>query len=135
MFKHILVPISFDEDRDTNQSIDIAKHLVDDATKITILHVMERVPPYATTYMPEGYIENSRAGLKTELEAMAKTLPNCSADVVSGHPGATILDYAEKVECDLIILASHRPAMSDYLLGSTAHHVVRHAKCSVHVVR
>lgn len=135
MYKNILVPISFDGDRDSNQSLEIAKHLADGSTKITILHVMERVPGYATTYMPEGYIENSRAGLKTELDTLAGTIPNCTAEVVSGHSGATILDFAETAGSDLIILASHRPAMSDYLLGSTAHQVVRHAKCSVHVVR
>lgn len=135
MYKDILVPISFDGDRDSNQSLAIAQHLADDKTNITILHVMERVPGYATTYMPEGYIENSRLGLKTEMDSLAETIPNCKAEVVSGHSGATILDYAESAGSDLIILASHRPAMSDYLLGSTAHHVVRHAKCSVHVVR
>ncbi len=135
MFKNILVPISFDQGRDTDQSIQIAKHLRDENTKITILHVMEQVPGYAATYMPEGYIEDSRAGIKSELSDLAATIPNCKAEVVSGHSGATILDFAHASGSDLIILASHRPVMSDYLLGSTAHHVIRHAKCSVHVVR
>ena len=36
---------------------------------------------------------------------------------------------------DLLIIASHRPGLQDYFLGSTAAHVVRHAACSVHVIR
>ena len=36
---------------------------------------------------------------------------------------------------DLIVLASHKPALKDYLLGANASRVVRSAPCSVHVVR
>jgi nucleotide-binding universal stress UspA family protein len=36
---------------------------------------------------------------------------------------------------DLIAVGSHRPVMSDYLLGSNAKTIVRHALCSVLVVR
>jgi nucleotide-binding universal stress UspA family protein len=36
---------------------------------------------------------------------------------------------------DLIVVGSHRPVMSDYLLGSNAKTIVRHAQCSVLVVR
>ena len=62
MYKNILVPISFDEDRDSNKSIEIAKALEAQGGVVTLLHVMEAVPGYAATYMPEGYIENSRDG-------------------------------------------------------------------------
>jgi universal stress protein F len=46
-----------------------------------------------------------------------------------------ILAEAEEWGADLIVIGSHRPAMSTYLLGSNARTVVRHAKCSVLVVR
>jgi len=36
---------------------------------------------------------------------------------------------------DLIIVGSHKPGLQDYLLGSTAARVVRHAMCSVLVGR
>ncbi len=39
------------------------------------------------------------------------------------------------VPADLIVMASHRPEMKDYLLGSNAGHIVLHAPCSVFVVR
>ena len=47
----------------------------------------------------------------------------------------SILGVAEKIGAGLIMMASHRPQMSDYLLGPNAAKVVRHADCSVLVVR
>lgn len=46
-----------------------------------------------------------------------------------------ILHYAKETGCDLIIMASNRPGLEDYLLGPNAARVVRHADCSVLVVR
>ena len=46
-----------------------------------------------------------------------------------------VLAEAESVKADLIVIGSHRPAMSTYLLGSNATTIVRHAPCSVMVVR
>ena len=46
-----------------------------------------------------------------------------------------ILGVAEEAEADLIIVGSRRPAMKDYLLGTNAARVVRHARCSVLVAR
>ena len=48
---------------------------------------------------------------------------------------AEILGVAEEAEADLIVVGSHRPAMKDYLLGTNAARVVRHARCSVLVAR
>ena len=48
---------------------------------------------------------------------------------------AEILGAAEEVEADLVVVGSHRPAMKDYLLGTNAARVVRHACCSVLVAR
>jgi nucleotide-binding universal stress UspA family protein len=42
---------------------------------------------------------------------------------------------AEKAGADLVVVGSHRPAMKDYLLGTNAARVVRHARCSVLVAR
>ena len=57
------------------------------------------------------------------------------AHVVTGHAARTILDFAERIEADCIVIASHDPGIQDYFLGSTAARVVRHAHCAVHVVR
>jgi nucleotide-binding universal stress UspA family protein len=48
---------------------------------------------------------------------------------------AEILAVAEDADADLVVVGSHRPAMKDYLLGTNATRVVRHARCSVLVAR
>ena len=45
------------------------------------------------------------------------------------------LSVAKQISCDLIVMASHRPGAKDFLLGPNAARVVRHANCSVTVVR
>ena len=46
-----------------------------------------------------------------------------------------VLKEVNRVAADLIVVGSHRPTMSTYLLGSNAAAIVRHANCSVLVVR
>ena len=48
---------------------------------------------------------------------------------------AEILGVAEGAEADLVVIGSHRPATKDYMLGTNAARVVRHARCSVLVAR
>jgi nucleotide-binding universal stress UspA family protein len=46
-----------------------------------------------------------------------------------------IVKLADERKVDLIVMESANPRVQDYLLGTTASHVVAHAKCSVYVVR
>ena len=135
MYKNILVPISFDADRNAAAAIEAARVLADTDGSITLLHVIERIPDYVISYMPEDYLKESHRALATELAEMAKPVPNASAIVISGHSGKTILEWADKNGVDCIVVAGHRPGMQDLLLGSTATQVVRHAKCAVLVIR
>ncbi|HIH8554105.1 TPA: universal stress protein, partial [Salmonella enterica] len=57
------------------------------------------------------------------------------AHVAEGSPKDKILEMAKKLPADMVIIASHRPDITTYLLGSNAAAVVRHAECSVLVVR
>ena len=135
MYKHILVPISFDQDRDAAGAIDIARTLAGGEGRITLIHVMEQIPNYAISYMPAEYLAESRKAVADELNSMAADIPHASGLVIEGHSGRTILDWAEQSEVDCIVIASHRPGMQDLFLGSTASQVVRHANCAVHVIR
>ncbi|MBY6083405.1 MULTISPECIES: universal stress protein [Ruegeria] len=135
MYHNILVPISFDAERDTSGPLKLAKLLATPDAKVTLLHVVEHIPDYAISYMPAEYLTEARRAIQDELNILAAKLPNAKGVVVEGHSGRTILDWAETNKPDLIIMASHRPGMQDLLLGSTATHVVRHASCAVHVVR
>ena len=135
MYKHILVPVALDHGPNTEIALNIAQALKDEGGKITALHVSEPIPSYVTQYLPEG---QEALNHEAELAEMAKDLVGKSEIdpvVIVGHAGRDIVDYAKKHEVDCIVIASHRPGLQDYFLGSTAARVVRHATCAVHVVR
>jgi nucleotide-binding universal stress UspA family protein len=135
VYHHVLVPVSFDTERDGAGALAAARLLVGEGGKISLLHVIEQVPAYAISYLPSGYQSEARKAIEAELSSMAAALPRAESFVVEGHSGRTILDWAEAHGPDCIVIASHRPGMQDLLLGSTAAKVVRHATCAVHVIR
>ena len=56
--------------------------------------------------------------------------------VLEGEPGHSLVAAAQSERCDLIVVGSRgRSRLAQLLLGSTAHHVVTHAHCSVLVVK
>lgn len=55
--------------------------------------------------------------------------------VTTGNAYDEILRVARADGASLIVIGAHTPDFSDYLLGPNAARVVRHAKCSVLVVR
>jgi nucleotide-binding universal stress UspA family protein len=62
--------------------------------------------------------------------------PSATVTVLAGDAGLETADYAKKVGADLIIVPSHGfHGMKRLLLGSTAERIIRHAHCSVLVLR
>ncbi|SFL11561.1 universal stress protein [Shimia haliotis] len=135
MYTHILVPVSFDEDHNTAAAVAVAGQLVSEGAKVTLLHVMQQVPKYAANYIPRGFQNEARQAISESLTTIGADLANVEGVVVEGPVGKTILKWAEAHEVDCVIVASHKPSMQDVLLGSTATHVARHARCAVHLVR
>ena len=61
---------------------------------------------------------------------------NVSTDVLFGSPESRIVETAEEIKADLIIVGSHGyNSWERLLLGSVSDSVVHHAPCSVLVVR
>ncbi|MFZ5961555.1 universal stress protein [Thalassococcus sp. BH17M4-6] len=46
-----------------------------------------------------------------------------------------VLEVAKELQVDQIVIGAHRPKASDFLLGANAARIVRHATCSVTVIR
>ncbi len=135
MYKNILVPIAPDHAANTDDAIRIAHALKSQGGTITLLTITEPVPGYVAQYLPEGQIEQNLKEIEANLQTDAGGKEGVKTLVLSGSAGATITEYAGENGVDLIIVASHRPGLQDYFLGSTAARVVRHAPCAVHVVR
>ena len=135
MFKHILVAVAFDEDDEPDRPVAAALALADKGARVTILHVKPAVPGYAISYIPSDYLLELNRAISDRLEKIAQQFKNGAGVLIEGHSGRTIVAWAEKNEVDCIIIASHRPSLQGFLIGSTATRVVRHANCSVIVIR
>ena len=136
MYKSILVPVEMSSAAASKATIELCKSIGGDNTKITLLHVFEEIPSWAATNLPKDIMNDSIKTASEELDAIAAGHgDNVNAEVRVGHAYKTILDTAEEIGADLIIVSSHQPGLQDYFLGSTAAKVVRHARCSVLVMR
>lgn len=135
MYKKILVPIALDHERDTAKALKFAAENAESGAEIIALNVIEEIPAYVANYIPEGYAKTLHDEFVAELQKEIAGAPNVTPVVVRGHAGRTIVDYAVEHGVDCIVIASHRPGLQDYFIGSTALRVVKHAPCAVHVVR
>ncbi len=139
MFKTILVPIDVSAPNVPTKQLAIARRFAtDEGSKIVLLTVTADIPGYVASYLPSDVQKSALTEAKASLNKLAKENELAEdAEVVlrQGQPSRTILDYAAEIGADLIVIASHDPDLSDYLLGSTAARVVRHAHCSVFIVR
>lgn len=141
MYKDILLPIDLAHRETQTKAVETASELA--RRWNARLHVLTIVPDLGTslvaTYFPKNFEEKALAAADAELhafvdKAIGSDLP-VQHIVSQGTIYAEILRYADKTDCDLIVMASHRPELKDYLLGPNAARVVRHAKQSVLVIR
>lgn len=113
-----------------------AKALGTPDSRIVCLHVVPEPPASVSLVMPpevfRKMVSNAREALE---ELLAENGSDATIEIMSGHPARTILKAADALKAEVIIISSHRPGLEDYLLGSTAARVVRHATCSVFVQR
>lgn len=135
MYSHILVTVAYEAARDAAPSLDIAKALLAPGGQITLIHVMEPAPVFTLSYLPEGWREDMRSAIEADLSERAAALDNVGVVVAEGQAGRTLLEWAGAEGVDCIVIASHQPGLRDYLMGSTAAWVVRHAACAIHVLR
>ncbi len=134
MYDHVVVPVAPDHIGEYFTSLDVARRLLSEAGRLSVLSVLEELPTYVGSYFPSEHIKKNLVELKDAIETELGD-KEIDVQVRSGHPTNTILEWAEKNKADCIVVSSHRPGLPDLLLGSTAARVVRHAQCAVVVLR
>lgn len=135
MYRKILVPMALDHDI-SPQTLAIAKLLSKSGGgEIIAIHVYEAPPSSVSVYLDDSIVKKGFESAKRRLHEKLAGIDDIKAELVKGHTHRTIVDYANNNEIDCIVIGSHKPGLGDYLLGSTAARVVRHAPCAVHVHR
>ncbi len=141
MFKSILLPLDLPNLETQGKAMKAAVSQAQASGAKLI--VMSVVPDFGSSlvgsYFPAGYEQKAIEDSKARLEAFTKDAVPAGVDLTLeiGHGSIyrEILRIAEEAGCDLIVMGSHQPDLKDYLLGPNAARVVRHATCSVLVVR
>jgi nucleotide-binding universal stress UspA family protein len=135
----ILLPIDLSHPEKAEEILQEAKKVREGReASFTVVHVVTPLPGFVSAEFPEDFAKRALNDAKNELEALVRGhgLESSTEILVrSGHPQHEIVALAKEKAIDLIIIASHKPEIADYLLGSVAAAVVRHAPCSVLVKR
>ncbi len=141
MYKKILVAVDISEADVMQLALDAAVALakVEPNAQLRLINVQPLVPVAFIDYIPPNFDEEMREATEKDLAALrgkiALPAERVSSIVRFGAVYPEVLAEAEEWGADLLVVGSHRPTMATYLLGSNAKTIVRHAKCSVLVVR
>jgi len=140
MFKSILVPVDIEQPSSWElalpQAIELAEANRGSVTVMTAVKDLKAM--FEGLHFPfqmELMISNARDKLIKIVSGYRSTNVPLTEEVCFGSIGHEILRTAHDCGSDLIVMASHRPEMRDYLIGANAAHVAQHAKCSVLVMR
>ncbi|MFK7901560.1 MAG: universal stress protein [Nitratireductor sp.] len=109
------------------------------------LDVITVIPDFGTSlvggFFDDGHhdkmMEEAKKQLNAQIEDALGAEQNSKIRHIVGF-GKTyeeVLKLADKSKASLIVVGAHKPDLADYLLGPNAARIVRHSKCSVHVVR
>jgi nucleotide-binding universal stress UspA family protein len=141
MYKNILVAIDLNDETSWRKpllcAVGLARKFGAQLHVLTVVREVEAILEAKTSPLAyalvAGDLENQLARLIRQVDAS-----DLHPEILVAHGAsiyAEILRAAEEAEADLIVVGSHRPAMKDYLLGTNASRVMRHARCSVLVAR
>lgn len=141
MYKNILFPVDVAEPSSWQASLKVA---IDFARRFeATLHVVAVVPDLGTSIVAQYFPSNAEARMIEETTSAlhkftAEHLPedvSFRRIVAKGAVYQGILNTANDIDADLILMEAHHPELKDYLLGPNAAKVVRHSRRSVLVVR
>jgi len=141
MFANILLPIDLKHPQSWEKSLPMAMRLCDEDGAIHLLGIIHDVgAAWAATFLPEDYETQALQMMEDDLRAfVAANVPDSTkAEVRTGHGHVPeqVLEHAEAISADLIVMASHPPDdLRLVFVGSYADRVVRHSPRSVLVVR
>ena len=140
MYKRIVLAVDLLEPtlipKGLTQAVELAKT---GGGELRLVNVQPIMPATFMEYVPVDFdveqAKRSREALDAILGSIDVPAERKSAATRAGGIYHELLEEASEWDADLIVVGSHRPVMSDYLLGSNAKTIVRHAQCSVLVVR
>lgn len=141
MYSTVLLPLDLNEKSSWEKALPAARDICQSSGGT--LHVMTVLPDYGMTivgqYFPEGAEGDALGAAQAELKKITSEYVGSDVAmehiIVQGGIHEQILETAERLGTDLIVMAARRPGFADFLLGDIAYKVVRRYPHSVMIVR
>lgn len=138
MIKKILVPVDGSESSEKSiaQAVSLAELC---GAKITFLYVANinqiAINPNLTGAIMEA-IKAAGVAILERAETMVSKNVEYETNMETGAPASVILEYAEILNADLIVMGSRGlGVVKGVLLGSVSQYIIERAKCPVMVVK
>jgi len=142
MYKQILIPVDLNDKGFSDKAVELAVwHAKHSNAELHLLNVLPGIHmSMVATYFPKDAARKMKNDVKSQLQRFAEQ--HITEDViykthvVEGKPYAAILESAEKLGADLIVMPSHKRSKVDkVVLGSVASKVVQNSRINVLVVK
>lgn len=138
-YKKILVALELNNDTDKSL-LAKAQEFAREGTDLYVIHAVEHMSSYGAAYGISAGIDVEEVLVDESCKVLAKlsskfNIPTEHQFVKVGPAKFIILEEAEKLGIDLVIVGSHGRHGVRLLLGSTANAVLHAAKCDVLAVR
>lgn len=133
----VVVPVDFSDS--SAAAVATALELIDDPQH---MHLVHSLVPLDIVSPGIAFGDLSDANREQGVREFAARFfakhgfPEMELNITIGHPGETVIKFAEAKEADLIVISSHGyHGLKRLVLGSTAEYVIRHCHCAVLVLR
>ncbi|EGQ9933546.1 TPA: universal stress protein [Vibrio vulnificus] len=142
MYKQILVPVDLNDKGFSDKAVELAVWHARQAN--AQLHLLNVLPGIHMSMVASYFPKDAAQKMKQDVVQQLKNFADqhiadeivYKVHVAEGKPYATILEYAEKLGADLIIMPSHKRSKIDkVVLGSVASKVVENSPINVLVVK
>ena len=138
MIKRIL--LAFDGSEPSSKAFDVAADLAQRYQAALHVLMVAQPPEIGDEVETEAVVESSRSQYRRQLQKIKERGDRLGikpqVELLVGHPAQQILECAERIKADLIVVGHRgRGALDRWRLGSVSHRIISYAECAVMVVR
>lgn len=135
MFKTVLLAVDLSSEATWAKALPTAQRLLDDGGALHVVTVFPDIT-LVSGYFEADFEAKAMAGLAEQQSTwIQEHAPGAIGHLKSGSIHGEVITVAKEIDADAIVMASHRPGLTDYVIGANAARVVSHASQSVFVVR
>ena len=140
-FKKIVIPIDLADKHSIRAVLPMALQLTQKCnSELFIIYI---IPDFGMKviedYLPKHWVKDQKNKHEHQIKEIVKQhIPDEITVNIKVGRGAVydeVIQYANDIKADLIMVSAVRPQLRDYMLGPNASKIVRHAGISVLVVR